>query len=56
MSELHIHCKSLLMRVYDHAECKEYCIGFNVALKCSMYLIRNKCTTMYCNYGKRKCL
>jgi len=24
-SELHIHYKYLLTRVYDHAECKEYC-------------------------------
>jgi len=31
--ELHIHCNSLLTRVYDHAGCKEYCKGFTVALK-----------------------
>ena len=46
LSELHIHYKSLLTRVYDHAGYKEYCKGFTVALKCSMYFIRNKCTTM----------
>jgi len=33
LSELHIHCKSPLMRVYDHAWCKEYCKDFTVALK-----------------------
>jgi len=30
LSELHIHCKSLLTRVYDHVGCKEYCKGFTV--------------------------
>jgi len=33
LSELHIHYKSLLTRVYDHAGCKEYCKDFTVALK-----------------------
>jgi len=28
------------------AGCKEYCKDFTVALKCSMLLIRNKCTTI----------
>jgi len=34
MSELHIHCKSLLMRVCDHAGYKENYKDFTVALKC----------------------
>jgi len=33
LSELHIHYKSVLTRVYDHAGCKEYCKDFTVALK-----------------------
>ena len=33
LSELHIHYKSLLMGVYDHTGCKEYCKDFTVALK-----------------------
>jgi len=33
LSELRIHHKSLLMRVYDHAGCTEYCKAFTVALK-----------------------
>jgi len=33
MYDLHIHYKSLLMGVYDHAGCKEYCKDFTVALK-----------------------
>jgi len=33
LSEPHIHYKSLLTRVYDHAGCKEYCKDFTVALK-----------------------
>jgi len=33
LSELDIHYKSLLTRVYDHAGCKEYCKDFTVALK-----------------------
>jgi len=33
LSELHIHYKSLLTGVYDHAECKEYCKDVTVALK-----------------------
>jgi len=32
-SELNIHYKYLLTRVYDHAGCKEYCKDFTVALK-----------------------
>ena len=32
MSEPHIHYKSLLTGVYDHAGCKEYCKDFTVAL------------------------
>jgi len=40
LSELHIHCNSLLTRVYDHAGCKEYCRGFTVALK--MFDVFNK--------------
>jgi len=32
LSELRIHCKSLLTRVYDHVGCKEYCNDFTVAL------------------------
>jgi len=39
-SELHIHCNSLLTRVYDHAGCKENCKGFTVALK--MFDVFNK--------------
>jgi len=31
--ELHIRCRSLLTRVYDHAVCKEYCKDFTVVLK-----------------------
>jgi len=30
---LHLHYKSLLARVYDHAGCKEYCKDITVALK-----------------------
>jgi len=33
LSELHIHHKSLLTRVYDHTGYKEYCKEFAVALK-----------------------
>jgi len=33
LSDLHIHYKSLLTGVYDHAGCKEYCKDFTVALK-----------------------
>jgi len=33
LPELHIHYKSLLAGVYDHAGCKEYCKVFTVALK-----------------------
>jgi len=33
LSELHIHYKYLLTRVYDHAGCKEYCKDITVALK-----------------------
>jgi len=33
LSELHIHYKSLLTGVYDHAGCKEYCKDFTVVLK-----------------------
>jgi len=33
LSELRIHYKSLLMGVYDHAGCKEYCKDFTVVLK-----------------------
>jgi len=33
LSELHIHYKSLLTGVYDHAGYKEYCKDFTVALK-----------------------
>jgi len=40
LSELHIHCKSLLTRVYDQAGCKEYCKGFTVAL--NMFDVFNK--------------
>ena len=46
----YIYYKSLLTRVYDHAECKEYCKDFTVALKLSMLLIRNK--LWQCIYGK----
>jgi len=40
LSELHIHYKSLLTRVYDHAWCKEYCKDFVAALK--MFDVFNK--------------
>jgi len=33
LSELHIHYKSLLTRVCDHAGYKKYCKDFTVALK-----------------------
>jgi len=33
LSELHIHYKSFLTRVYDDAGCKEYCEDFTVVLK-----------------------
>jgi len=33
LSELHIHYKSFLTRVYDHAGCTDYCKDFTVALK-----------------------
>jgi len=33
LSELHIHYKYLLMRVYGHVGCTEYCKDFTVALK-----------------------
>ena len=44
MSELHIHCKSLLMRVCDHAGYKENYKDFTVALKCWMYVITKQGT------------
>jgi len=40
LSELHIHYKSLLTRVYYHAGCKEYCKDFSVTLK--MFNLFNK--------------
>jgi len=33
LSELYIHYKFPLTRIYDHAGCKEYCEDFTVALK-----------------------
>jgi len=33
LSELHIHYKSYLTRVYDHTGYKQYCKDFTVALK-----------------------
>jgi len=33
LSELRIHYKSLLTRVYNHAGCSAYCKDFTVALK-----------------------
>jgi len=33
LSELHIHYKPLLTRVYDHAGCKENCKNFTVTLQ-----------------------
>jgi len=33
LSELHIHYKSPLTRVHDHAGCTEYCKDFTVNLK-----------------------
>jgi len=33
LSELHIHYKPLLKRVYNHAGCTKYCKYFTVALK-----------------------
>jgi len=33
LSDLHIHYKALMKRVYDHAGCTEYCKDFTVALK-----------------------
>jgi len=50
-SELHIHCKSLLARVYDHAGCKEYWKDFSVALK--MFNLVNK-KQMYDSVTTRK--
>ena len=46
LSELHIHYKYLVTRVYYHAGCAEYCQNFTVTLKWSMLLIKNKCTTV----------
>jgi len=46
LSELHIHYKSLLTRVYDHAGHKESCKDFTVSLKCSIYIIKKKGTTV----------
>jgi len=48
LSELHspIHCKSSLMRVYEHAGCKEDCKDFTVVLKNWTYLIKSICTTV----------
>ena len=40
LPELHIHQKSLMMRVYDHAGYQEYCKDFTVALK--MFDVFNK--------------
>jgi len=40
---------------YDHAGCKDYCQDFSVAQKCSIYLIRNKCMTLYL-WGKKMLL
>jgi len=40
LSELHIHYKSLLTRIYDHAGHKESCKDFTVSLK--MFNIYNK--------------
>jgi len=51
LSELHIHCKSLLKRVYDQAGCKEHCKDFTVAL--TIFDIFNKKQMLY---KKRKCL
>ena len=50
LSELHIHYKSLLTGVYDHAGCKEYCRDFTVALK--IFDIKNNCTTVYLRWKK----
>jgi len=33
LSEVHIHYKSLLTRVYDRAGCTEHCKDFTAALK-----------------------
>jgi len=33
LSEVHIHYKSLLTGLYDHAGCKEYCKDFTLALQ-----------------------
>jgi len=33
LPELHIHYKSFLTRVYDHAGCTEYCKDSTVAVK-----------------------
>jgi len=46
LSELHIHYKSLLKRIYNHAGCTKYWKYFTVALRRSMLLIKNKCTTV----------
>jgi len=53
LSELDLHYKSLLTRVYDHAGCKEYCKDFIVAL--TIFDVFNK-TQMYSSVitGKEK--
>ena len=51
LSELHLHCKSLLTKVYDHARCKEHCKDFIDVLKiCNAF---NK-KQMYDNVFTRK--
>jgi len=49
--ELHIHYKSLVTGVYDHAGCKEYCKDFTVLLK----NFDIKTTVRQCICGERKC-
>jgi len=57
MCQMHIHYKSLLTGVYDHADarCKKYCKDFTVALKFPMYSLRTKCPTVY-SRGKKMLL
>jgi len=54
LSELYIHYKSLLTRVYDHAGYKEYCKDFAVALK--IIDVTYKTNVRQCNYWERICL
>jgi len=53
LSELHIHYKSFLTRVYDDAGYKKYCKDFAVALK--IIDVIYKTNVRQCNYWERIC-